>query len=305
MFEDIVSEDIVIDEDEGLDTAQDAEDVEINVDTEESDGDPDDDYESADADDDFEYDDEGNIVVSDDGSEDSEEDEEEEEENDADPDVEEDGTGESEEESPKDTVGVPDERDTRIAQLERKLAAIEAQGKETLSKLGVKDTDDVLSGLESLAAEADGISHEDYIKQRSEQKRRDDAEALLRATEFEKKARADLSELQRYYPETRDLTDIRKLPPEVLKKFGQYRDLGLPPKEAYAAANPDGIRQSVATAVKSSNTANTKEHLRSAVPKSSKDNSVHMTRAELEQWRDLFPKLSDKEIAKRYRDAHK
>lgn len=300
MFEDIVSEDIVIDEDESLDTAQDAADVDINIDTEESDDAAEEEYESADADDDFEYDDEGNIVVPDDGSEDAEEDAEKEE-NDAEPDAEEDG----EEEPAEEPAYVPDERDTRIAQLERELAAIKAQGKDTLSKLGVKDTDDLLSGLESLAAEADGISHEDYIKQRSEQKRRDDAEALLRATEFEKKARADLSELHRYYPETRELTDIRKLPPEVLKKFGQYRDLGLPPKEAYAAANPDGIRQSVATAVKSSNTANTKEHLRSAVPKSSKDNSVHMTRSELEQWRDLFPKLSDKEIAKRYRDAHR
>ena len=274
------------------------------VEIEENDSDDPDESEkkSADADDDFEYDEEGNIIIPED-EEESEESEEDEETTSDEDEASESETEEEESDAEKDEP-TPDKKDTEIAALRKKLNALEAQAKETLSKLGVKN-EDVLEGLVSIAAETDGKSTEEYLKEKSEKERSAAAEQLLRATEFEKKARADLAELKQHYPETKNLKDIRDMSPDVLQKFGKYRDMGLSVKEAYAAANPDGIRQTVAESVKTQTLNGTKEHLRSSVPKGSKDTSVRMTRSELNSWRDIFPGKSDKEIAKLYREANK
>ena len=283
-------------EDDPVDESED-ETVEIDED-DDSDG-PE--TESADADDDFEYDEEGNIIIPEDEEESEESEEDEETTSDEDEASESDSEEASDEE---DDEPAPDKRDTELAELRKKFNALEAQAKDTLSKLGVKN-DNVLEGLVSIAAETDGKSTEEYLKEKSEKERSEAAEQLLRATEFEKKARADLAELKQHYPETKNLKDIRDMSPDVLQKFGKYRDMGLSVKEAYAAANPDGIRQTVAESVKTQTLSGTKEHLRSSVPKGSKDTSVRMTRSELNSWRDIFPGKSDKEIAKLYREANK
>lgn len=283
-------------EDDPVDESED-ETVEIDEDGD-SDG-PE--TESADADDDFEYDEEGNIIIPEDEAESEESEEDEETTSDEDEASESDSEEASDEEEDE---PAPDKRDTELAELRKKLNTLEAQAKDTLSKLGIKN-DDVLEGLVSIAAETDGKSTEEYLKEKSEKERSEAAEQLLRATEFEKKARADLAELKQHYPETKNLKDIRDMSPDVLQKFGKYRDMGLSVKEAYAAANPDGIRQTVAESVKTQALSGTKEHLRSSVPKGSKDTSVRMTRSELNSWRDIFPGKSDKEIAKLYREANK
>jgi len=284
--------------DEELDTA--AEEDTDDVDTDENDGSETNDE----RDDEFEYDEDGNIIIpevvfDDETEEDGEES------------VEEQGepkkTEESEESEGKEEVAEPvdpkpDEKDTRISQLEAELSRLKAQGKETLSKLGVKDKD-VMEGLVSLAAEADGTTPEEYLKKKAVEERDAKARALLQQTEFEKKARADLAELHAAYPETKQYTDIRKLPSDILQKFGRFRDAGLNAKEAYAAANPDGIRNTVATAVKKQSLRDSKSHLHTTVPKGSKDSSVVMPKSELKEWRDLFPDKSDKEIMALYKST--
>lgn len=159
----------------------------------------------------------------------------------------------------------------------------------------------MLEGLESLAAEADDISIEDYRKKKQETEQADEAKKILQKAEFEKKAAADLAELKKYYPELANVKTIYEI--ENLAEFGRYRDLGIAPKQAYAAANPDKLRENAANAAKQKSLNETKKHLQSSVPKGSKDTSVTMTKKELATWRDLFPTLSDKELVKLYKQS--
>ena len=115
--------------------------------------------------------------------------------------------------------------------------------------------------------------------------------------------KADLEEIQREYPETRSLKSLTEI--ENLAKFGRFRDLGLSAKEAYAAANADGVRKSVAAATKQQSLNGTKAHLKSAVPAGSKDDGIAISQRELAEWRDLFPDLSDKEIRQLYKESAK
>ena len=128
-----------------------------------------------DGDDEFEYDEEGNIIIpdvvedSDDDSVVEENEDGSETEQDESTEQQTDNADEGEKSDPEQPV--EDERDKRIADLERKNKALESQGKETLKKLGV-ETDNVLEGLEKLAAEADDIPIEEYRKKRAETRRR-------------------------------------------------------------------------------------------------------------------------------------
>ena len=273
-----------------------------------------------DTEDEFEYDEDGNIIIPDvvfdegeddylteefgdndddvefDDGEESSGGEDEDEDSDADEsDTDAENTDGEEPEEPKDTS---DSKDVRIAQLEAELRRIKAQGKETLAKMGVnvKD-DDIVEGLMSIAAEAEGTSLEDYAKKKAEEAEQERAKRQV----FEDTARADIAELHAAYPETKQYSDVRELPRDVLVKFARARDAGFSAKEAYAAANPDGIRNTVATAVKKKAQHESKSHLRSTVPKGSKDNSINMSKADLTYWRDIFPGKSDKEIQALYK----
>jgi len=258
-------------------------------------------------DDEFEYDEDGNIIIPDvidedaEDEEDAADDEEEQDETDGEDNSDE-NEGSDEEDAETEVVKpATDEKDKKIAELEQELTKLKAQGKETLSKLGVKDTENVLEGLESLAAEADDISIEDYRKKKQETEQADEAKKILQKAEFEKKAAADLAELKKYYPELANVKTIYEI--ENLAEFGRYRDLGIAPKQAYAAANPDKLRENAANAAKQKSLNETKKHLQSSVPKGSKDTSITMTKKELATWRDLFPTLSDKELVKLYKQS--
>lgn len=274
-------------------------DDELEEEVEGTETDPD----NGDTDDEFEYDEEGNIIIPDvveDDDSDADED------GDESPEPEQDDSSEQQtDDADKGQKTDPekpaeDERDKRIAELERENKALKSQGKETLKKLGV-ETDDVLAGFEKLAAEADDIPVEEYRKKRAESARDEEARQLLQRTEFEKKMKADLEELQRFYPETKKLTSITQV--QNFAEFGKLRDMGLTPKQAYAAANADGVRDSVAAAVKQQSLNETKQHLQSAVPKKAKGDSITITKSELAQWRDLFPDKSDKEILALYKSS--
>lgn len=265
-----------------------------------------------DKDDDFEYDDDGNIIIPDII------DDEDRDEDAADIDEDQGEAGEGDDDSdvgakePKESEAEPggrDEKDARIEELQRRLEAqvkeyeaLKAQSADTLEKLGIK-SDNVLEGLEKVAAESDDMSLEAYRQKKAEGQRDEDARKLYQRVEFEKKMKADLEEIQREYPETRGLKSLTEI--ENLAKFGRFRDLGLSAKEAYAAANADSVRKSVAAATKQQSLNATKAHLRSAVPAGSKDDGITISRKELSAWRDLFPNLSDKQIVRLYKESAK
>ena len=256
-------------------------------------------------DDEFEYDDDGNIIIPDviedeDGDDDAAD-------TDDDTDDEDEGEGGSDDEDkgtpkPETQPEGKDEKDAQIEALTKELDALKAQSADTLAKLGVK-SENVLEGLEKVAAESDDMSLDEYRKKKAESQRDDAARKLLQQAEFEKKMLSDFAEIQREFPETRGLKSLREI--ENLAKFGRFRDLGLSPKEAYAAANPDSVRKSVAAATKQQSLNETKAHLKSAVPAGSKDDGIAISKKELREWRDLFPNLSDKEISRLYRESAK
>ena len=260
-------------------------------------------------DDEFEYDDDGNIIIPDvieDEDQDEEGDDDAADTDDVtdDEDEGESGSDDEDKETPKPETQPEgkDEKDAQIEALTKELDALKAQSADTLARLGVK-SENVLEGLEKVAAESDDMSLDEYRKKKAESQRDDAARKLLQKTEFEKKMLSDFAEIQREFPETRGLKSLREI--ENLAKFGRFRDLGLSPKEAYAAANPDSVRKSVAAATKQQSLNETKAHLKSAVPAGSKDDGIAISKKELREWRDLFPNLSDKEISRLYRESAK
>lgn len=254
-------------------------------------------------DDEFEYDENGDIIIPDvdEDIEEKGEDADVTEEPSADDAEGEENPAEDEEEpaveedTAKDTKASESEE---LARLRALVESYEAQAKDTLAKLGVDD-EDVLKGLAKLAAEVEGKNPEEYAKELAKKKRTEEAMKLLEKMEFEKMASADLAELKSKYPELKDCNSIFDIP--NFKRFGELRDKGLSVKEAYSAANPDGIRKTVAQAVTKQNLNETKSHLKSNVPKGTKDNIIHVPKEELHTWRGIFPKMSDKEILELYR----
>lgn len=266
-----------------------------------------------DQDDEFEYDEEGNIVIpdvefdpeEDELNEDTEEETPEEESEDKGKDGEsEEVTAEEqkEEETPEEATAEPDPRDEEIEKLRAKLNAYESQGRDTLKKVGSEQTD-ILDGLAEIAANAEGKSLAEYKADRQKEETDKQARDMLRNQLFEAKATADLKELHAAYPETKQYSHIKDLPADVRGKFGKFRDMGLSAKEAYAAANPDGARQAVADSVKKQAQHDSKAHLKSSVPKPSKPDAIAMSKAELADWREMFPGMSDAEIRKLYKQS--
>nr|DAK85067.1 MAG TPA: hypothetical protein [Caudoviricetes sp.] len=275
---------------------------EQNVDLdEEKDGVDTDEAGKDDADDEFEYDDEGNIIIPDVIEDEEQAEEDGEDDADSDDDTDDEDKGEEQPEPEAKPEG-KDEKDAQYEALKKEYDALKAQSADTLAKLGVK-SENVLEGLEKVAAESEDLSLEDYRKKKAESQRNEEARRLYQKIEFEKKMKADLEEIQREYPETRSLKSLTEI--ENLAKFGRFRDLGLSAKEAYAAANADGVRKSVAAATKQQSLNGTKAHLKSAVPAGSKDDGIAISQRELAEWRDLFPDLSDKEIRQLYKESAK
>lgn len=270
-----------------------------------------------DADDEFEYDDEGNIVIPD-VEFDPEEDEELEEDADEEP-LEQSEENEEGEEAPEETPEetpeeekpeesktedppAPDPRDQEIADLKRSLKRLETQAKATLKAIGVEE-EDALKGLMKVAAETANQTPEEYEAEVNKQENEEIARNMLRSQLFEAKAAADLKELHALYPETKQYKHLKEMPPEVLRTFGAQRDAGFSVKQAYAAANPDGIRKEVATSVKKQAQHDSKAHLKSSMPKPSKPDAIAMSKAELKDWREMFPGMSDAEIKKLYKQS--
>lgn len=264
----------------------------------------------------FEYDENGDVIVPDVTSDEEEEDDEE---VDIDLDTdEEDEVDLSEEEeevkAEKETTKTETETEekeveeepkattqtSREKELEEQLEALKRQAKDTLKKLGIAtDNETALEGLQRVAAEASDMTLDEYkTKQQQEQTLRE-AENLVRQRKFAELKAADLSELKKSFPHLADVKDLEKI--DNFLEFAKLRDKGLTPKQAYLAANPDEAFKRAEGYNKAKARNDSKAHLRSSVPVGAKDNSIRMSKRELEEWREIFDyKLSDKEIARLY-----
>lgn len=277
----------VVDEiEETEDVSEDAEEDLAEEEIEESE-------EDEELDEDFEYDEDGNIIIPD---EDGEEEENPSSTADA---VTPPPDGEGKDEAPK-----ADPRDKEIADLRRKLSRLESLGKDAIKAVGLDDKD-VELGLAGIAAETQGKSARDILDAKKQEEAAAEARAQIESARFEQIAAADLAELHAAYPETRQYKHVRELPPDILKGFAKARDAGFSAKQAYAAANPDGIRTTATEAGKKAAMHNSKAHLTSNVPKMSKDMGAKLTRAELAEFREMFPDKSDAEIVKLYKSVNK
>lgn len=261
------------------------EEVEETEETEEEEYTDSDDTEDGDGDTDgeLEYDEDGNIILPDDDEgDDADEDEDEDKKSD---------------EKPKE--------DAKNTAEDAKYRRLEAQARATLEMLGedLREGEDVLDALERIAAETKGVSRAEYRKEIDEANELEAAKKLLKNMEYEKMAQADLSVLHSEFPETKQYKHIKDMPAEVMKKFAHFRGLGLPAKEAYAAANPDGIRTGAASAARQKARNDGKSHLTSTVPKRASDRSTTITKQQMTELRYLFPDKSDKEIIAIYKET--
>ena len=233
---------------------------------------------------DFEYDENGDIIIPD------EQDGEEAQDGEEPP-------AQGEEQPPEDAPEPPAEDEEKAA-LRRELAQLRSQARDTLSKMGVTEQDPV-KGLAKLAAEAEGKTEEEYLKDRAERATLEATQARMRREAFEKRMQADLAAVHSAYPETK----IYKSPEEFpnFKRFGELMDNGNTPAEAYIASHPDARASAVAAATRQHDLNDTKKHLRSNVPTGTNAKTVTMPRSVLREWKELFPHMSEREIAALYK----
>jgi hypothetical protein len=157
-----------------------------------------------------------------------------------------------------------------------------------------------MKGLAQIAADSDGVDVDAYLTERKTALEEEAKKAKADAEAFEAMAAADLAELQATYPETQAYKHIAQMPKEVLHKFAQFRDKGLSAKEAYAAANPDGIRTTVASSVKKQTAGGGKQHLTSTVPKGANGGTVTVPKATIREWAEDLG-VSEKEALDLYK----
>jgi len=242
---------------------------------------------------DFEYDEDGNVIISED-PEDNEESKVSEESNKTD----------TEEAAATETEKASADKDAEIESLRRQLAERDAQIKETLKSLGADENDGV-AGLEKLAAEASDKTVEEYRKEISEKREQEEAVKLVQKLKFEEKTRRDLETVQKTFPEAKAYKSVYDIP--NFKEFAKFRDMGLTPEQAYSAANYGAVieKSSEAASQQTRNLSQTKSHLRSNVPIGSKDTSITISKKELAEYKELFPEKSDKEIVALYKQTIK
>jgi hypothetical protein len=244
-------------------------------------------------DEEFEYDEDGNIVIPDD---ESEEDAPESDDNSKDT-IETLNASNVSEEAPREQKKDP--RDEEIERLNREIRKRDFQIKETLKALG-EDENKGIDGLEAIAAEASDQTLEEYREAKNKREQEEIQKSNDRAVKLDALKRADLAAVQAAYPEAKKYARVDDFP--NFKRFAELRDMGASPEEAYMATHGSAV---VSTAVKATKqtTLNhqNKDHLRSSAPKPAKDTSVKISRAELQDLRDLFPNMRDAEIIKLYK----
>lgn len=277
-FEQDIEEDI--DETE-IDDIEDTED-EVTDAEDYDEGEDADDDESSD-DEELEYDEDGNVIVAEDGETDAEEQSED--------------TAEStEKETESETTD--NRNDSAYDALKKQHDDRESLIRDVLKSVGIDD-DDVEKGLARLAADAEGLSVDEYIRKRLETKQADEAQKFYQKMMVEQMIAKDMNELHSLFPETKGISRLEDVP--NCKRYAELRDMGLSVREAYNAANPDARRDTIVNSTKQKAINASKSHLKSNVPVAARDTSVKITRGEMEQMRELFPEMSDKQLVALYK----
>lgn len=240
------------------------------------------DYEDAEDEDvELEYDEDGNIVIPDDEAE---------EEGDTTP-------NEEEPTAPPSTPPATTDAE-ELHRTKQELEALRAQTQRTLKSMGYEDGD-VLEGLERLEAESLGQTPEEHREAKKEEALK--KEGLLAL--YEQKKAEDLAAVVTACPEAAKYKLVTDFP--NFKRFSELRDLGLSAPEAFRATHPADLAASAAASAKQTARNDSKDHLQSNIPRRVKDTSVKIPRAELDAFRELFPKASDKELVALYKRASK
>lgn len=104
-------------------------------------------------------------------------------------------------------------------------------------------------------------------------------------------AASDLATLRAEIPEARGLADLSALPDP--RRYGELRDLGLSPVEAYLATCPPAKR------------SDNRAHLHTAVPRSLAGDDSGLSAGEMDAARELFPGLSDAGIRRLYKKVNR
>lgn len=274
-----------------LETSEDVTDTaEVAEDDYSADIEPDDEAEEEE-DFELEYDDDGNVVI-------AEDQDEAEEEGDTTP-TEEDTPAPAPAAAP-DVPSAPPAESEEV-KLRRELDTLRSRTRTALKKMGYEG-DNLLDSLDQMGAEADGKTLEEYRAEIKSEADKRAAEAAEFAIRFAAKKAADLAAVHAAYPDAKKYTDVDQFPNSA--RFKALCDAGATPEEAFRATHPEAVAAQVAAAVKQG-ARDSKDHIRSNVPRGAKDTSPQMTKAELEGYREMFPGLSDKEIVKLYRRTKK
>jgi hypothetical protein len=275
-FEDL-EEALMEEENEDLDSSEEEEteeELDEEIEEEDSDEDPEEEPEEEESDDE--------------DAEESEEDESDDE-----------GADESEEGNSEDgsEEGNLSAKDQELEQLRRELNDYKRHSKKALARLGNKNADP-LAGLAELAAEADGKSVDEYLESVKQEIAAEDAQKAAKRAAYEQMKAADLAAIHAAFPAAKSYTDVEQIP--NFKRFGELRDGGASAEEAFRAVNPNFVADQAARAAKQAE-KNNKGHLKSNVPKGSKDHSVTMTKSQMKEWKEMFPGKSTKEIMSLYK----
>lgn len=206
----------------------------------------------------------------------------------------------------------PDEKDARIEELTKQLDSerkqrenLKSLSKETLEKMGIKVDGDVEEALEKALAESEGVTLEEYRKNKQTREEIETARLNVKRQKFEELSANDLTELRKSFPDLLKIGHIKDCFDNFddFVKFGRLRDAGIEPKEAYLAVNGNQVRSKQAVAAKQKAMDDGKSHITSVAPKKASDDTVVMPRETLREWREMFPDKTDKEIKSLYKQT--
>ena len=119
----------------------------------------------------------------------------------------------------------------------------------------------------------------------------DTAGEAVTEIDFADTAAKDLAALLAEVPELAGITSLTELQNPI--RYGELRELGLTPAEAYYATRGRGAGRKHATADRA--------HLAVSVGRTASLAGARLSPAEMAEARDLFPSLSDREIEALYR----
>ncbi len=136
-------------------------------------------------------------------------------------------------------------------------------------------------------------------------------DTYAKATEIAKKKeftfsdilRIALKEYKKSFPDLLETKQIKDAFANIdeFAKFGRLRDSGIDAKTAYLAVKGNDVRakQSAAATQKAVNDG--KNHITSVAPKKAAGDGITMPKSTLKEWREMFPRKTDKEIIQLYK----